>query len=67
MILKLLDTTWSIMERFKYKSQKEKNIYFDEYYMSLVDTLLLKVKTLHLTLLISIYDEEFTSTLETIK
>lgn len=43
-ILELLDVTWSIIEEFKYKMEKDKNIQFDEYYTSLVDSLLIRVK-----------------------
>jgi hypothetical protein len=43
-VLELLDVTWSIIEEFKYKMEMDKNIQFDEYYTTLVDTLLLKVK-----------------------
>lgn len=43
-VLKILDVTWSIIEQFKYKMEKEKNIQLDEYYRSLVESLLSKVK-----------------------
>lgn len=43
-VLQLLDITWSIIEEFKYKMEMNKNIEFDNYYTTLVDTLLIKVK-----------------------
>ncbi|OBZ81107.1 hypothetical protein A0J61_10844, partial [Choanephora cucurbitarum] len=41
-VLQTLDIIWSIIEQFKYKDQKCRNIAFDEYYTSLVDTMLVK-------------------------
>lgn len=43
-ILEILDVTWTVIEQFKYKAQKDKNVAFDEHYAALVDTMLLKAK-----------------------
>ncbi|KAI8646683.1 hypothetical protein BD408DRAFT_428387 [Parasitella parasitica] len=67
-ILEVLDITWTVIEQFKYKAQKDKNIAFDEHYAALVDTLLLKAKILQLSVLIGTYDDpEFIAALETLR
>ncbi|KAL9557816.1 hypothetical protein MBANPS3_001207 [Mucor bainieri] len=43
-ILEMLDVTWTVIEQFKYKAQKDKNIALDNHYAALVDAMLLKTK-----------------------
>lgn len=43
-ILEMLDVTWTVIEQFKYKAQKDKNIALDGHYAALVDAMLLKAK-----------------------
>jgi hypothetical protein len=43
-VLQVLDVTWSIIEEFKHRYERDKNIQFDQHYTGLVDTLLIKVK-----------------------
>ncbi|KAI8098095.1 HAUS augmin-like complex subunit 4-domain-containing protein [Gilbertella persicaria] len=67
-VLNILDVTWSVIEQFKYKAEKDKNIQFDNYYTSLVDTLLIKVKILHTSVLMNTYQgQEFITALESLK
>ncbi|CEP12270.1 hypothetical protein [Parasitella parasitica] len=66
-VLEVLDETWTVIEQFKYKAQKDKNIAFDEYYGALVDTMLLKAKILQLSVIIETYDDpEFIAALDTL-
>ncbi|KAI7900940.1 uncharacterized protein BX663DRAFT_553585 [Cokeromyces recurvatus] len=56
--LELLDVTWSIIEEYKFKSEKDKNEDLDHYYTTLVDTLLISIKILHLKVLLDTYEDE---------
>ncbi|KAI9361942.1 hypothetical protein BD770DRAFT_14318 [Pilaira anomala] len=56
LILNVLDTTWLIIKEFKYKMERERHVHLDIYYTRIVDALLLKVKILHLSVLIATYD-----------
>ncbi|KAG2205389.1 hypothetical protein INT47_007174 [Mucor saturninus] len=67
-VLKILDVSWSIIEELKYRMEKDKDIQLDEYYASFVDSLLYKVKILHISVLIATYDDEqFLSALESLR
>ncbi|KAI8050091.1 hypothetical protein BDF21DRAFT_183816 [Thamnidium elegans] len=57
-ILSVLDVTWLIINEFKYTMEQEKNAKLDAYYTSTVNTLLLKVKIIHLSVLIATYDDD---------
>ncbi|GAN09460.1 hypothetical protein MAM1_0269c08989 [Mucor ambiguus] len=67
-ILEMLDVTWTVIEQFKYKAQKDKNITLDDHYAALVDAVLLKTKILQLSILIGTYDDpDFIIALETLR
>ncbi|KAL0144272.1 hypothetical protein V8B55DRAFT_1433594 [Mucor lusitanicus] len=67
-ILEMLDVTWTVIEQFKYKAQKDKNMALDDHYAALVDAMLLKTKILQLSILIGTYDDpDFIIALQTLR
>ncbi|KAL9547718.1 hypothetical protein PS6_006985 [Mucor atramentarius] len=67
-ILDMLDVTWTVIEQFKCKAQKDKNIALDDHYAALVDAMLLKAKILQLSILIGTYsDPDFVTALQTLR
>ncbi|KAI8980387.1 hypothetical protein BDB01DRAFT_225351 [Pilobolus umbonatus] len=66
-VLEVLSVTWSVIEEFKYGKERERNKDLDDYYASLTDSLLLKVKTLHLSVLMATYDPSMMETLSSIR
>ncbi|KAG1109042.1 hypothetical protein G6F42_015780 [Rhizopus arrhizus] len=67
-ILEMLDVTWTVIEQFKCKAQKDKNIALDDHYAALVDAMLLKTKILQLSILIGTYsDPDFVTALQTLR
>ncbi|SAL99646.1 hypothetical protein [Absidia glauca] len=66
-ILELLDIIWLIIQEFKYKSEKEKNQTFDNYLGSMVDSLLLRIRSLHVTIMTATYDEGLVASLTSLR
>ncbi|KAL0085003.1 HAUS augmin-like complex subunit 4 [Phycomyces blakesleeanus] len=67
LMLEVLDTTWSIMEEFRLKHEKEMNTVYDEHLGVMVDSIILKTKILHISVLLTTYDKTMVPALESLR
>ncbi|KAI7860998.1 HAUS augmin-like complex subunit 4-domain-containing protein [Circinella umbellata] len=65
--LEVLDTTWYIIKEFKCDKELIRNESFDSYYCSLTDSLLLRIKILHISTLLATYDNNLSTALKSLK
>ncbi|KAI9278414.1 HAUS augmin-like complex subunit 4 [Phascolomyces articulosus] len=65
--LEVLDTVWAIIREFKCDDEEKKNASFDAYYCALTDSLLLRIKILHISTLLSTYDSDLVSALQSLR
>ncbi|KAI9492114.1 HAUS augmin-like complex subunit 4 [Zychaea mexicana] len=65
--LEVLDTVWSIIREFKCDYEQTRNASFDAYYCALTDTLLLRIKILHVSTLLATYDTELVAALQSLR
>ncbi|KAI8882328.1 hypothetical protein K501DRAFT_101095 [Backusella circina FSU 941] len=67
-VLEILGVTWHIIQEFKYKLRNDEDTTtLDSYYNTLSQTLLLKIKTLHVSVLLGTYDKEFIFALSSLR
>ncbi|CAO3614774.1 unnamed protein product [Cunninghamella echinulata] len=66
-ILEILDVFWLIIQEFKLNFEKQKNQTMDTYFNHLADSVLLRIRILHLTILSETYDQGLTTSLESLK
>ncbi|KAI9033846.1 HAUS augmin-like complex subunit 4 [Phycomyces nitens] len=67
LMLEVLDTTWSIMEEFRLKHEKDMNTVYDEHLGVMVDSIILKTKILHISVLLTTYDKPMVPALESLR
>ncbi|KAI8138252.1 HAUS augmin-like complex subunit 4-domain-containing protein [Fennellomyces sp. T-0311] len=65
--LEVLDTVWSIIKEFKSSEEQAKNRELDAYYCALTDSLLLRIKILHMSTLLATYDSQLASALRSLR
>ncbi|KAI9318021.1 hypothetical protein BX666DRAFT_1578241 [Dichotomocladium elegans] len=65
--LEILDIVWLILKEFKCHLEEEKNKTFDIYYCTLAESLLLSIKMLHITTLMTTYDPQLTDALKSLR
>ncbi|KAG0186048.1 hypothetical protein DFQ28_008380 [Apophysomyces sp. BC1034] len=66
-VVDILDTMQRIMEKYNDRYEQEKNKAFDTYQSTLTDALILKIKTLHVTVLNTTYSKNLVSSLQMLR
>ncbi|CAO3590336.1 unnamed protein product [Absidia cylindrospora] len=66
-ILELMDVLWVIIQEFKYTFEKDKNQALDAYLDSMVDSTLLYIRKLHLSILVATYDDNLVTSLKSLR
>ncbi|CAG8457878.1 2947_t:CDS:2 [Ambispora leptoticha] len=66
-ISEILIDLWTMLEEFKYRNEFEKNTIFDDYFSSIVKSILLKLRVLRINALMTIYDQDTNEALKSIR